>query len=379
MTLKSEIKKQLQLLRLLDCRLLYEHYCRQEPVNPRQILMTSLSRSSLSGNLYYIDQQLKGTDYEVKYAFYHKKTLSWSEKKELCRLLATSAFVLIDDVYYIVYGIPFRKETKLIQVWHALGAFKRVGAAIEGKQDAMPVTHRNYDATVVSSQGIVDDYARAFDIDRQKVLPLGVARTDVFFSQDYRTSVRQRLYEKYPQLAGKKVILFAPTFRQKGRGAQYYDFDRIDLERLQQLGDDYRCIIKLHPFITNTYRGCKSNFFLDLTGEREINDLLFITDYLITDYSSVIFEGALLKVKTIFYAYDLEEYASGRSFFYPFETYAIGPVVRNEDDLLACIRNYRRDETRFEEFYQKFMGACDGHSAERFVRTVIQGGLHDNT
>ncbi len=364
----------MQLLRLEDYRLLYDFYKLTLPVNRKQILLTSLSRNDLSGNLFYIDRELRKGDYDIRHAFYWKKKLSFREKKELCRLYATSAYIIVDAGYKILYGLDLRKETQFIQVWHALGAFKRMGGALAGKENMMPVTHRNYSLAIVSAQGVVNDYAKAFLMDPSKVLPLGAARTDVFFDETYREEVRKRYYEKYPQLKGRKVILFAPTFRQIGNenGRRYYDFSSIDLQSLETLGDEYCCIIKLHPYIENTYEGCRSSFFLDLTAEREINDLLFIADFLITDYSSVIFEASLLDLKTIFYVPDIEKYASDRGFFYPYEDYLIGPAVKTTEELINSIRNYSRDEDKLIRFREKFVSACDGHSAERFVRRVIE-------
>ena len=65
---------------------------------------------------------------------------------------------------------------------------------------------------------------------------------------------------------------------------------------------------------------------LDLTGKDHINDLLLITDLLITDYSSSIFEAALLEVPMLFYAFDEEEYMASRDFYFAYEEMVPGPV-----------------------------------------------------
>ena len=98
-----------------------------------------------------------------------------------------------------------------------------------------------------------------------------------------------------------------------------------------------------------------------------------ITDVLITDYSSVIFEAALLPIKTIFFTYDLQDYMASRDFFYPFYKYTYGPVVNNEQDLIKAIKEGTIDEEKRREFVSYFMSACDGNATRRFVNTVLGG------
>lgn len=130
----------------------------------------------------------------------------------------------------------------------------------------------------------------------------------------------------------------------------------------------------MHPFIKQRSQVLDSHFFLDLSSQREINDLLFITDILITDYSSVIFEASLLNIPTIFFAYDLENYISERDFFYPYSEYTYGPVVKNEEELVKAIRHPVIDQQKLERFKEKFVASCDGHASERFVEVLLEGG-----
>ena len=109
------------------------------------------------------------------------------------------------------------------------------------------------------------------------------------------------------------------------------------------------------------------DFFLNMSEEREINDLLFITDVLITDYSSVIFEASLLDIQTVFFVPDYEEYIASRDFYYPYSDYTYGSVVNNDDELIEAILNSKNDEVKLAEFKNKFCSACDGHCSEKFV------------
>lgn len=368
--MKSLIKMIIQIIRRIDyivlyyiCRLLY-------PINHKQVLFLSDSRESMSGNFYFIYEKIKDNYIIKTYLGNHKKY----SKFQICKDMAISHYILVDDFYPLIYPIPLRKATKLIQVWHAVGAFKTVGFARKQNHDRFSMTHRNYTDAIVSSPSICQDYAQAFRMREEQVHSVGIPRTDIFFNQKYMIEKREELYQKYPILKDKKVILFAPTFRGNNIHQAYYDFNRIDFQQLQsQLSDDYVFIIKMHPFIQNTYQQqLDPSFYLDLTKEREINDLLLITQILITDYSSVIFEASLLNIYTIFYAYDLEEYISDRDFFYSYDRYTYGPVVKNQKELENAIIHPQKDLKKIQEFRNYFMSSCDGKATDCFIKMLLK-------
>lgn len=370
--MKSFLKMIFQILRRFDLILYYRYYRRTHAVVENQVLFYSESREDLSGNFYYIYEAIKN-DYLVKTVL-KGSTLT---KKQRAYLMATSHYILVDDFAPAIYPIPLRKQTRLIQVWHALGAFKTVGFARRNNKDRFSMTHRNYTDAIVSSPSIINDYAKAYRMDPKKIQALGIPRTDVFFDEAYKEKTRDELYERYPMLKEKKVILFAPTFRGGNIHNAYYDYDQINFEGLkEELGDDYFCIIKMHPFIKqNVPCSLDPSFYLDLSKEREINDLLFITDILITDYSSVIFEASLLKIPTLFFAYDLEEYITQRDFFYSYDHYTYGPVVKNQEELIQAIQNCTIDEKKLNDFIKTFTISCDGHSTQRFIETLLRRKL----
>lgn len=346
-------------------------------VDDNKVCMVSDSRVELSGNLEFLDKEFKKQGQKVEYFFKRsleeKKSL-W-EKIRLCKMMATSKSVIVDDFYPIVYALKFREKSKLIQTWHAMGAFKRVGFSRLGKvggPSPYSLTHRNYDMAITSSDSIRSDYADAFGIDVDKVCGVGVPRTDIFFDSDYAEAVKKRLYETYPELKNKKVILFAPTFRGNGQKSAKYNFDWLDYDRIaKEFGEDYIFINKLHPFIKNNVELPQHPMFLDLTAEREINDLLFITDILITDYSSVIFEASLLNINTVFYVPDYEDYTKGRDFYYDFDKYTFGTVAYDMQALVEALHNPENDLKKLEEFKRYFCQACDGKATQRMVNYIL--------
>ena len=321
--------------------------------------------------IYKIYDEIKN-EYNVKSFLQHTDKVSkWS----FCKELAEAKYIFVDDFYPLIYPIPLRKETELIQVWHAVGAFKTVGFARKQNKDKFSMTHRNYTGTIVSSESIRKDYAKAFRMDLEQVYSTGVPRTDIFWNEDYVKTKKQELYERYPMLKDKKVILFAPTFRGNGQKSAYYNFDWIDFKKFKKaFSKEYVCIIKLHPFIKNVadYDFSNDDFYLDLTSEREINDLLFITDVLITDYSSVIFEYSFFERPVVFFTPDLDEYRGSRDFYYPLDKYTYGDVVMNDDELIKAIKKGKVDKKKIKEFKDYFCSSCDGKSTKKVVDYYVR-------
>lgn len=358
----------LQKLAALKNILIYDFYKATKPLETKTVLLYGVSRATLSGNLEFIAKRLEKTDFKVKVV------LMGDSKRKLLKLLATSKYTVVDDYAKILYTLKLRKNTKLIQVWHSCGAFKTMGFSRKGdnRTSKSSLTHKNYTDVIVSSKHVAPNFSEAFGVPIERIHPIGTPRTDVFFDDAYITDKKNQLRAKYPQLADKKLILFAPTYRGERRGGEYYPQSFIDLIKLEkELGDEYIVGLKLHPFVKG---GLKINSnIIDFSAEREINDLLFITDVLVTDYSSVIFEYAFLKKPIVFYVPDLDDYTRSRGFFYDFNEYIYGPVAKNQSELLEAVRKASVYEDKLSDFYKKYLGACDGHSTERFFQKILLG------
>lgn len=375
------VKGFLQKIKKLFYIIIYNYYVRKNDLDDKLILFLSDSRDHISGNFEYIYNYLKenNPDYELK--THLKKSLKtkrkFKEKILLLKDIASSKYILVDDFYPLIYPLKIRKNAKLIQVWHAMGAFKTVGYSRNKSKEgykSSSLTHKNYTDTIVSSENIRKNYAEAFGIDIEKVHPYGVPRTDIFYSDKYKRDIRKQLYQKYPQFKNKKVILFAPTFRGKGQKTAYYDYSLIDFNLIKKkFSKNYVFLVKMHPFIKKLPDIDFENdgFYYNLSSEREINDLLFITDILITDYSSVIFEYSFFKKPVIFYIPDYENYDGSRGFYYPFSKYTYGDIAKNSKELINLIENSKVNKKKLQEFFDYFCGACDGKSTERVVKKLI--------
>ncbi len=343
------------------------------PMENNRILLFSVSRSALSGNLWYVDQAIDRERYQVDMVLEHDGTTT----RELLRKMAAAKYIIIDDYTKMIYPLKMRKEAKLIQVWHSTGAFKRMGFARMGRKGSTiksSLTHRNYTDVIVSAEGVVDNFVEAFGVARECIHPIGVPRTDVFFDEEAIAKKKREVQELYPALQGKKLVMFAPTFRGETRADAHYPDAFLNVaDFAERLGEEYVLGLKLHPFIEKKMEIPEhlQERVIDFSDYREINELLFVTDVLITDYSSVIFEYAFLKKPIVFYVPDLQDYTNDRDFFYPFETYTYGPVVTEQSKLEEAVKASVFDEERFAAFYEKFLGACDGQSSKRFAERIL--------
>ncbi|MEQ4550135.1 CDP-glycerol glycerophosphotransferase family protein [Weissella sp. GP1] len=349
------------------------------PIKKNRVSFLSDSRIDLTGNFEYIYEEMQKRENQFDTRFYLKQTNSepktLGEYLTLANAIATSRYVLLDDFYPLIYPLSIRNGVDLIQVWHAVGAFKTFGfsrVGMAGGPSLKSKNHRNYTKALVSSTSVVSNYAEGFGIDQNRVLPLGAPRTDLFFDEEKKQSTIEKLYEQLPFLKDKKVILFAPTFRGPGQQTAYYPFDWLDYQALYDefANQGYIFLFKIHPFVKNSpaipYE--YSDFFYDVSDYREINDLLLLTDALITDYSSVVFEYSLLKRKTIFFAPDLSEYMTSRNFYVDYLDFIPGPYVGDTKHLIDEIKLADDiDEARLEAFLNYYFDDLDGKAAVRFV------------
>lgn len=351
------------------------------PIKTRKITFASDSRSELNGNLYFVYEELykRNLNLDIKFIFNNQI----NDKKSFRYLFktayhfATSKVILLDDFYPLIYPLKIRKNADLIQVWHAAGAFKTFGFSRIGRPGGPSIksrNHRNYTKATVSGEGVRSHYAEGFGITVDKVHPTGVPRSDIFFDKQYIKYVRAALFEKYPFIKGKKVILFAPTFRGNGQSSAHYPYENINFKELYDtLHEDYVFLFKMHPFIKNklSIPYAYSDFFYDLSDFREINDLLLITDILITDYSSVCFEFALLNKPTLFFAFDVEQYIQERDFYYDFFDFIPGPLLRTTSEIVQAIQKSDFQTEKIKPFVEYFFGDTLGNASANVVDNVI--------
>ena len=359
---------------------------------PRVVLATS-HQAALSGNLAYLAEELAARRPEIPVtvlALRHKggligrlRALAFAARAGY-HLASARAFV-VDDYFFPVYVVRPRSGTIRLQVWHAAGAFKKFGYSVLdrsfGADEAYVrkvAIHTNYSLALVSSMSVAPHYAEAFgqpvDLFTSR---FGLPRADLFADQARRERALARLRATYGLPDGRRVVLYAPTFRGDTVGKARYD-DLLDLRAMHEtLGDGYAVLLKLHPFVRDALEipPDLAPFAIDASADPDLNELMLISDVLVTDYTSAIYEFALLGRPIAFLAPDEDAYERERGFYLDFPGDLPGPVFETTADLAAAIRADAFDLERVRAFAAAGFDVVDGHATARIVDEVILPAL----
>lgn len=321
------------------------------PNKKNRILLMSETRKPISNNLKALDERMRERNVDKKYkiTYFFEKTLELNHIQlvfkwiKLSWIISKQGKIFIDDYSPIFKYIDLNKKTELIQVWHAGVGFKSVGYARFGFKGPEPYDscHRKYNYAIVGSKALIPVYAEVFGIDENKILPYGIPRLDSFLNENVRKQAIEKLYKEHPFLENKQIILFAPTYRGKGQKTAHYPFDKIDLEGIYQLckKHNYIFVIKMHPFVKKHIEIPEKyqDKIFDFSNYEDINNLFYITNILITDYSSNIYDFSLLNRPILFYTFDLEKYELINKVHRPIKEYAPGKVCKDFTEILDTI------------------------------------------
>jgi CDP-glycerol glycerophosphotransferase len=298
--------------------------------------------------------------------------------REYFDALARSRWIVSNDDMQL----PFRKRDGqfYLQTWHGT-LLKRIGFDIENPQfisgtayfDHLAADVAQWDLLLSPNPFSTPLMRRAFRY-QGEIAEYGYPRNDVLRSPDaaaVASSVRSRL--GLPD--GKRVVLYAPTWRdnQVYANGKRYRFDmRLDLEQAHSvLGDDYVLLIRgHHQMADDVPAGMRPGFAVNVTAYPDISELYLVSDVLVTDYSSAMFDYAATGRPMLFFTYDLEEYRDKlRGFYFDFEAEAPGPLLATSGEVFsalaatdAAVAPYGDAYKRFTE---KFCSLDDGHAAAR--------------
>ncbi|HWI50358.1 MAG TPA: CDP-glycerol glycerophosphotransferase family protein, partial [Rummeliibacillus sp.] len=291
--------------------------------------------------------------------------------------LATAETILIDNYFAILSVTNFRPNVECIQLWHAAGAVKKFGLQDPSVLFRSPAAIRRFkhvysrmNKVVVGSDEMVPIFKAAFGMQDHQFLRLGIPRTDFFYNPSAIESAKREMLAKYPMLNGKKVILYAPTFRDQQLDVQSIPLDFRDI--IEQLGENYIMMIKLHPAVTQNMGTFDHPLIVSVENDVAVNQLLCVTDYVISDYSSIPFEFSLLGKPQIFYPYDLEKYEMERGFWTNYNQLVPGPVVSTDDELVYVLQKDEFDIDRIKAFSTSWNMFSDGHASSKLVDYLLK-------
>ncbi|MDX2934556.1 bifunctional glycosyltransferase/CDP-glycerol:glycerophosphate glycerophosphotransferase [Streptomyces ipomoeae] len=363
---------------------LYHEVFQRMPMRRRLVVFEShLGRQySDSPRAIYEEMRRQGLDFEAVWSYTGRPdgfpadaTLVRRWSLPYLRALARAEFWIDNQSYPL--KLTKRPGTTYLQTWHG-SALKRMGFDEPGwklksraGQAEQQRTLDRFDHFLIRSEHDVRTLAKAFRLREKTLLRVGYPRNDAL--------VRAREAVERPPLAAelgipadKKVLLYAPTFRHHGQRRFTLPFD---VERFARtFGDEYVLLVRAHYLNHVVLPPSVRGRVIDVSAHHDVTPLLALADALITDYSSVMFDYALLDRPMLFFAYDYEEYVhEGRGTYFDLLERAPGPVVRTEDELHALLTASTLDEQSVkyasarERFVADFGEYDEGTAARRIV------------
>ncbi len=264
--------------------------------------------------------------------------------------ISRSRLVVLDTYCIPVSVLKHKDSLRVIQMWHALGSLKKFGYSIldVGEGSSSDIAHimrmhANYDAVLASSRASVPAFAEAFNVPEATVVPIPLPRVDALRDVSRCERTRAMLLDQYPELAGKKNVLFAPTFK-KG---QVFAADALHAYFARH---GYNLIAKPHPVALSD-----TDVIARRYAEHSSFDFLSVADYLVTDYSSIMFEAAVADVPVLIFAPDLGQYLEERDFYIDFAAELPFPIATGFEDLMDNLKQVDRIPVEFHEFTDRYV------------------------
>ena len=281
--------------------------------------------------------------------------------------LATASVCVLDSYWPAVSVLHHKKQLAVIQMWHAMGKIKKSGYQSLGKKFGRSDMiaremrmHRNYDVVIAGGRAFNPFYCASFDIDPDILYNVGLPRMDKL--REGQEEARRQFYETYPQLKGKKIILYAPTFR-KGQA-----LDPKELVRAFRFDGSCVLIIKRHPnqlLVVDNLAPA-----LPCPG-MPTSRVLTVCDSVLTDYSAIPIEAALLGKPVYFYLFDYEDYLDHNGLNVKLFDEFPDCVFRDPEKLVAAIDKGEYDTDNYRRFCRRYLPDLTGRATDKIADLII--------
>ena len=276
--------------------------------------------------------------------------------------LATAGVVYLNNNFSPLAYLPFSKKTKLVQLWHGDGGWKKWGLSADPDAPKLPYTY-----AVCNCESVRAFWAEAFGLPAERVLPLGSPRLDMLTRPYDKAALRRKFDAQYPRCRGKKLILYAPTFRENPEENRallsHFDFDAFHA----RFGREAALLVRLHPKMHGLY-DLRGTGAIDLTGLSDPADVLRVMDVLVTDYCSLCFDAVALDVPVVIYAFDEARYMThDRGFYKPLRELPPGPIANDFPTLLEMLAAPDTSGAQRAAFKAFHLGEVDGGACERII------------
>lgn len=340
-----------------------------------------------SCNPRYLTEYLleNNTEFEIFWVFKGNVDTSGVDKRIKCvRYKSLRYFLLVNTAEFFITNArtdPYRiywhkrKGQKYVMLWHGGVALKRIEKDAEDQLSYSYLKKAKIDSKVCDL--MVSGCRFQTSLLKEKfwydgeILEKGIPRNDVFFDKDRHPEMRERICRKYGISPDSRIVLYAPTFRRDKSIEPYrIDWSRLVPELRKIYGTEkVSVLLRLHPNLIGKADASSlinDESVIDVTRYHDMQELLCVSDLLITDYSSSMFDITMLKKPCMLYATDIEKY--NRGYYFDFAELPF-PLARNEEELIGNIRTF--DSAAYDEsvesFFEKHIGLCEDGNASKAI------------
>lgn len=285
--------------------------------------------------------------------------------------IATSEYIFLDNAFLPLAYCNLSKKVKVIQLWHGCNAIKKFGQSYNTgllKKLEKKLAEK-YTYLVLNSENTREKYKEAFGVEDSKILVTGSPRVDIFFDEEKCSILRSEFYKENTSLEGKKIILYAPTFRDNQSNKLSEELYQL----VDGINEESVILLRLHPSLNEGVSIPKKyeSKIINMSSYNNLVQLLLVSDALISDYSSIIYEYSILEKPMLFYSYDLHEYSKrGRGFYEDYESYVPGVICYSLKDLIIEIKKLEVDIDRVKNFKIKNHEYIDGKNMQRILNIL---------
>ena len=340
-----------------------------------------------SCNPRYLTEHLleNNTEFEIFWVFRGNVDTSGVDKRIKCvRYKSLQYYILVNTAEFFITNArtdPYRiywhkrKGQKYVMLWHGGVALKRIEKDAEAQLSYSYLKKAKIDSKVCDL--MVSGCRFQTSLLKEKfwydgeILERGIPRNDVFFDKARHPEMKERICRKYGISPDSRIVLYAPTFRRDKSIEPYrIDWSRV-VPELRKIYDTEKIsiLLRLHPNLIGKADASSlinDESVIDVTRYHDMQELLCVSDLLITDYSSSMFDITMLKKPCMLYATDIEKY--NRGYYFDFAELPF-PLARNEEELIGNIRTF--DSAAYDEsvesFFEKHIGLCEDGNASKAI------------
>lgn len=351
------------------------------PINNNKVIVVSYAGKGYGDNgKYIVDKLHERREYINIYWATNKKN-----KNSLPDFVKNTRFNSLSYLYHLAtakiwinnarfeFGVIKRKKQFYIQTWHSSLRLKKI------EKDAIEDMNPQYVKTCIYDSKMIDliisgcgfsskIYSNAFWYDGE-ICECGTPRCDIFFDDSLKLKLKKDICEKYGIDVNKKIVLYAPTFRKGIDESQcYLNFDKLS----EYLGEEYVILGRLHPISKYSINFKNKNVY-NFTNYPDMQELLCISDFLITDYSGCCFDMMINDKPCLLFTKDLSEYLKKeRALYFEFDEL---PFFRfeKEEELSECIKKFPNDEYKIKvnKFKKQIKLYEKGTASDSVVEIII--------